>query len=187
MERKILIYDTTLRDGTQAEGISVSVEDKLRITEKLDSFGVDYIEAGWPGSNPKDMSYFNEVKKLKLKHAKVVAFGSTKRASLKVEEDPQIQDLIKVETPAVTIFGKSWDLHVTDALKTTLEKNLEMIYSSIEYLKKYVDEVIFDAEHFFDGYKANPEYAVEVLRVAQQAGADFLVLCDTNGEHYQMR
>lgn len=181
MEKKVLIYDTTLRDGTQAEGVSVSVEDKLRITQKLDSFGIDYIEAGWPGSNPKDMSYFNEVKKLKLKHAKVVAFGSTRRASLKVEEDSQIQDLLRAETSVITIFGKSWDLHVTDALKTTLEKNLEMIYSSITYLKRHVDEVIFDAEHFFDGYKANPEYAIEVLKVAQQAGADFLVLCDTNG------
>lgn len=181
MDKKVLIYDTTLRDGTQAEGVSVSVEDKLRITEKLDSFGVHYIEAGWPGSNPKDMAFFKEAKSLKLKNAKIVAFGSTRKASLNVEKDPQIQNLIRAETPVITIFGKSWDLHVTDALKTTLEKNIEMIHSSVEYLKKYADEVIFDAEHFFDGYKTNPDYAIEVLRVAQQAGADYLVLCDTNG------
>lgn len=181
MNRQVLIYDTTLRDGTQAEGVSVSVEDKLRITEKLDSFGIHYIEAGWPGSNPKDMAYFKEVKNLKLINSKVAAFGSTRRASMKVEEDPQIQDLLRAETPVITIFGKSWDLHVKDALKTTLEKNLEMIYSSIEYLKRYTQEVIFDAEHFFDGYKANPDFAIQVLKVAQEAGADYLVLCDTNG------
>jgi len=181
MEKKVLIYDTTLRDGTQAEGVSVSVEDKLRIAEKLADFGVHYIEGGWPGSNPKDMTFFKEAKNLNLRNTKLVAFGSTRRASLKVEEDPQIQDLIKAETPVITIFGKSWDLHVTEALKTTLEKNLEMIYDSIVYLKKYVDEVIFDAEHFFDGFKENPEYALEVLKVAQQAGADYLILCDTNG------
>jgi len=181
MEKKVLIYDTTLRDGTQAEGITVSVEDKLRIAEKLADFGVHYIEGGWPSSNPKDMEFFQEAKKLNLKNTKLTAFGMARRASLKVENDPQIQDLIKAETPAITIFGKSWDLHVTEALKTTLEKNLEMIYDSILYLKKYTDEVIFDAEHFFDGYKANPEYAIKVLKVAEEAGADFLVLCDTNG------
>jgi 2-isopropylmalate synthase (EC 2.3.3.13) len=181
MEKKVLIYDTTLRDGTQAEGVSVSVEDKLRIAEKLADFGVHYIEGGWPGSNPKDMAFFKEAKKLNLKNTKLTAFGSTRRASLKVEEDPQIQDLIKAETPAITIFGKSWDLHVTEALKTTLEKNLEMIYDSIVYLKKYTNEVIFDAEHFFDGFKENPEYAIKVLKTAQEAGADYLILCDTNG------
>lgn len=181
MDKRVFIYDTTLRDGTQAEGVSVSVEDKLRITEKLDSFGVDYIEAGWPGSNPKDMAFFKRVKSLNLKNSKITAFGSTRRASLNVDNDPQIQDLLKAETPVVTIFGKSWDLHVTDALKTTLEKNLEMIHSSIHYLKRYFDEVVFDAEHFFDGYKANPDYSLQVLKVAQDAKADFLVLCDTNG------
>lgn len=181
MGKQVLIYDTTLRDGTQAEGVSVSVEDKLRIAEKLADFGIHYIEGGWPGSNPKDKQFFKEVKKLNLKNTKIAAFGSTRRAYLKVDEDKQIQDLIKVETPAITIFGKSWDLHVTVALKTTLEKNLEMIFDSISFLKKYTDEVIFDAEHFFDGFKSNKEYALEVLKVAQQAGADFLVLCDTNG------
>ncbi len=180
-DKQVLIYDTTLRDGTQAEGVSVSVEDKLRISEKLAEFGVHYIEGGWPGSNPKDKAYFKEVKKLDLKNTKVTAFGSTRRVYLSVEDDPQIQDLISVETPAITIFGKSWDLHVTEALKTTLEKNLEIIYDSIQYLKKYTDELIFDAEHFFDGYKDNPEYAIKVLKAAEEAGADFLVLCDTNG------
>ncbi len=179
--KQVLIYDTTLRDGTQAEGVSVSVEDKLRISEKLADFGVHYIEGGWPGSNPKDKAYFQEVKKLDLKNTKVTAFGSTRRVYLSVEDDPQIQDLIKVETPAITIFGKSWDLHVTEALKTTLEKNLEIIYDSIQYLKRYTDELIFDAEHFFDGYKDNPEYAIQVLKAAEEGGADFLVLCDTNG------
>ena len=181
MEKKVLIYDTTLRDGTQAEGVSVSVEDKLRIAEKLADFGVHYIEGGWPGSNPKDKKFFEEVKRLDLKNTKITAFGSTRRVYLKVEEDPQIRDLIKVETPAITIFGKSWDLHVTQALKTTLEKNLEIIYDSIQYLKKYTDEVIFDAEHFFDGFKSNRDYAIKVLKTAEEAGADFLVLCDTNG------
>ncbi len=182
MEKKqVLIYDTTLRDGTQAEGVSVSVEDKLRIAEKLADFGVHYIEGGWPGSNPKDMAFFNEAKKLNLKNTKLTAFGSTRRASLKVEDDPQIQDLLKAETSVITIFGKSWDLHVKEALKTTLEKNLEMIYDSISYLKKHVDEVIFDAEHFFDGFKENPEYALKVIKTAEEAGADFIVLCDTNG------
>jgi 2-isopropylmalate synthase (EC 2.3.3.13) len=185
MEKKVLIYDTTLRDGTQAEGVSVSVEDKLRIAEKLADFGVHYIEGGWPGSNPKDMAFFKEAKKLNLKNTKLTAFGSTRRASLKVEDDPQIQDLIKAETPAITIFGKSWDLHVTEALKTTLEKNLEMIYDSIVYLKKYTNEVIFDAEHFFDGFKENPEYAIKVLKTAQEAGADYLILCDTMAEAFQ--
>lgn len=181
MDKKVLIYDTTLRDGTQAEGISVSVEDKLRIAEKLIDFGVHYIEGGWPGSNPKDMAFFNEVSKWNTKNTKMVAFGSTRRAYLKVEDDPQIQDLLGAETPVVTIFGKTWDLHVTEALKTTLEKNLEMIFDSVEYLKKHVDEVIFDAEHFFDGYKDNPEYAIQAIKAAEQGGADFIVLCDTNG------
>jgi len=181
MEKKVLIYDTTLRDGTQAEGVNVSVEDKLRITEKLDEFGVHYIEGGWPGSNPKDDQYFEQVKKLKLKNSKIAAFGSTRRAYLKVEEDQLIQNLIKAETPVITIFGKSWDLHVKEALKTTLEKNLEMVFDTVQYLKKNTDEVIFIGEHFFDGYKSNPEYAIKILQAARDAGADFIVLADTNG------
>ncbi len=180
-KKKVLIYDTTLRDGTQAEGVSVSVEDKLRITEKLDDFGIHYIEGGWPGSNPKDDQYFKEVKKLNLKNSKIAAFGSTRRAYLEVEEDPLIQNLIKAETPVITIFGKSWDLHVTQALKTTLDKNLEMVFDTVQFLKKNTDEVVFIGEHFFDGYKSNPDYAYAVLKTAQEAGADFLVLADTNG------
>ncbi len=181
MKNKVLIYDTTLRDGTQAEGVSVSVEDKLRITEKLDEFGVHYIEGGWPGSNPKDDKYFEEVKKLNLKNSKIAAFGSTRRAYYKVEEDPLVLNLIKAQTPVITIFGKAWDLHVTQALKTTLEKNLEMVFDTVEFLKKHTDEVVFIGEHFFDGYKSNPEYAVKVLQAAKEAGADFIVLADTNG------
>ncbi len=181
MEKKVFIYDTTLRDGTQAEGVSVSVEDKLRITEKLDDFCIHYIEGGWPGSNPKDDEYFKQVKKLPLKNAKIAAFGSTRRAYLAVDEDPLIQNLIKAETPVITIFGKSWDLHVTEALKTSLDKNLEMVFDTVSYLKKNTDEVVFIGEHFFDGYKSNPDYAYAVLKTAQEAGADFIVLADTNG------
>ncbi|WP_297455595.1 citramalate synthase [Persephonella sp.] len=181
MEKKVFIYDTTLRDGTQAEGVSVSVEDKLRITEKLDDFGIHYIEGGWPGSNPKDDEYFKKVKKLDLKNSKIAAFGSTRRAYLRVEEDPLIQNLIKAETPVITIFGKAWDLHVIEALKTTLDNNLEMVYDTVQFLKKNTDEVVFIGEHFFDGYKSNPDYAYAVMKTAQEAGADFLVLADTNG------
>ncbi|MBK3331687.1 citramalate synthase [Persephonella atlantica] len=179
--KKVFIYDTTLRDGTQAEGVSVSVEDKLRITEKLDDFGIHYIEGGWPGSNPKDDEYFKKVKNLRLKNAKIAAFGSTRRAYLRVEDDPLIQNLIKAETPVITIFGKAWDMHVTEALKTTLENNLEMVYDTVRYLKAHTDEVVFIGEHFFDGYKSNPDYAYAVMKTAQEAGADFLVLADTNG------
>ncbi|WP_456465145.1 citramalate synthase [Persephonella sp.] len=179
--KQIFIYDTTLRDGTQAEGVSVSVEDKLRITEKLDEFGVHYIEGGWPGSNPKDDEYFKQVKNLKLKNSKIAAFGSTRRAYLRVEDDPLIQNLIKAETPVITIFGKAWDLHVTEALKTTLENNLEMVFDTVRYLKENTQEVVFIGEHFFDGYRSNPDYAYAVMKTAQEAGADFLVLADTNG------
>jgi len=180
-KKKVYIYDTTLRDGTQAEGVNVSVEDKLRITEKLDDFGVDYIEGGWPGSNPKDDEYFRQVKSLKLKKAKLTAFGSTRRHYLKVEDDPLVVNLVKAETPVVTIFGKSWDLHVIQALKTSLEKNLELVFDTVQYLKKHTDEVVFIGEHFFDGYKDNPEYAFQVIKTAEEAGADFVVLADTNG------
>mgnify|MGYP001135813966 CR=1 FL=1 len=181
MQNNIEIYDTTLRDGSQAEDISFSVDDKIKITEKLDEFGVHYIEGGWPGSNPKDVEYFKKVKKLKLKNAKVVAFGSTHRPKVKVVNDYNIKTLIDAETEIITIFGKSWDFHVTEALKVSLDENLELIYNTISYLKKYANKVFFDAEHFFDGYKHNPEYAIKCLKTAQEAQADCLVLCDTNG------
>ncbi len=177
----VYIYDTTLRDGAQTRGVSFSLEDKLRITEALDDLGIHYIEGGWPGSNPKDLAYFEEIKKLKLKNAKIVAFSSTKRKGVRVEDDRNIQQLVRTEVPAVTVFGKSWDLHATLGLGISLEENLDLIYETILYLKRYFDEVFFDAEHFFDGYKSNPEYAVKTLLAAQDAGADCLVLCDTNG------
>lgn len=178
---KVFIYDTTLRDGSQSEGVNFSLEDKLLITEKLDEFGIDYIEAGWPGSNPKDSFYFEKIKHTPLKHAKIVAFGSTRKKHLKAEDDPQLKALLKANTPAITIFGKSWDYHVLDAINTTLDENLFMIYDSIYFLKREGVEVIFDAEHFFDGFKSNKEYAIKVLNVAFDAGADWVVLCDTNG------
>ncbi len=179
---KCFIYDTTLRDGNQDRKISLSLADKIQITRILDSFGIDYIEGGWPNpSNPTDEEYFREVKKLKLKHAKIAAFGSTRRPKILPEKDPLLQALVKSEAPVKTIFGKSWDLHVTDVIHTTLEENLDMIQSSIEFLKEHSKEVIYDAEHFFDGYKANPEYALETLKAAALGGADFIVLCDTNG------
>jgi len=179
--RQIEIYDTTLRDGEQSEDVSFSVEDKLRIAEKLDELGVHYIEGGWPGSNPVDTEFFKKAKKLKFHISKLVAFGSTHKASHKVEKDPIIKALLDAETPIITIFGKSWDFHVKEALRISLSQNLDLIHNSITYLKKRVQKVFFDAEHFFDGYKANPEYAFKVLKTAQDVGADCLVLCDTNG------
>ncbi len=177
----IKIYDTTLRDGTQAEDVSVSSRDKIKISKKLDEMGFDYIEGGWPGSNPKDMEFFTKMKKEKLNFSKLVAFGSTKRAGLKMEEDPSIQSFLKAETPVFTVFGKTWDFHVTEALKISLNENLEIIKESVEYLKKYCDEVIYDAEHFFDGFKNNEEYAIKTILAAQEGGADWIVFCDTNG------
>lgn len=177
----ILIYDTTLRDGTQGENVSFSVTDKLRIAEKLDQFGVDYIEGGWPGSNPRDMTFFAEAKKLKLKHAKLAAFGSTRRRNLTAEEDPQLKTLIDAETPVVTIFGKTWLLHVNEVLRVAPEENLAMIEDSVRFLKGHGREVIYDAEHFYDGYADSPEYAMQTLEAAVRGGADFLALCDTNG------
>ncbi len=177
----IYIYDTTLRDGAQAKGVSFSLEDKLKITSALDDLGIHYIEGGWPGSNPKDMAYFEEVKTIQLKTAKIVAFSSTKRAKIKIEDDHNIKTLIEAETPAITIFGKSWDLHVKEALKIPLEENLELIYKTVAYLKRYTDEVFFDAEHFFDGFKENFEYSLKALKAAEEAGADCIVLADTNG------
>lgn len=173
------LYDTTLRDGTQSEDISFTVEDKIRISEKLDELGIHYIEGGWPGSNPKDNEFF--VKAPALKHAKLVAFGSTRRRGVAASRDKTLEALLKAETPVITIFGKSWDLHVREALHVSLEENLDLIRDSIEFLKKHVDQVIYDAEHFFDGYRASPEYAVKTIRAATDAGADRVVLCDTNG------
>lgn len=178
---KVHVYDSTLRDGAQAQGISFTVEDKLKIVRKLDKLGISYIEAGNPGSNPKDLEFFERVKKLELKHIKLTAFGSTRRAGINVEDDANVQSLLKADTPAVAIFGKSWDFHVTDVLKTTLEENLLMIRDTLRFFKDKGKEVIFDAEHFFDGYKANPDYAVKALRAAVEGGADCLALCDTNG------
>ena len=178
---KILIYDTTLRDGAQSEGISFSVDDKLKIAKRLDEAGVDYIEGGWPGSNPKDEEFFQAIKAVPITHAKIAAFGSTRRANVRPEDDTNLQGLLNSGTPVVTIFGKSWDLHVTDALRVTLEQNLEMIYDSVEFLKKHGKEVIYDAEHFFDGFRANKEYSLQTLKAGASAGADCIVLCDTNG------
>lgn len=176
------MYDTTLRDGSQGAGIAFSVADKLKVAARLDAFGVAYIEGGWPGSNPKDREFFARARSLPWRHARLVAFGSTRRPHVAPEDDANLRTLLEAGTPAVTVFGKSWQLHVTDALGTTLEENLRMIYDSIRYLKAQgVPEVLFDAEHFFDGFKADPEYALATLVAAQEAGADWLVLCDTNG------
>jgi len=181
MSQTIQIYDTTLRDGTQGEGVSFTVAAKLRVAEKLDQFGIDYIEGGWPGSNPRDMAFFEEAKKLKLNHAKLAAFGSTRRASLSAAEDPQLKLLLEAGTPVVTIFGKTWLLHVTEILRTSAEENLKMIEDSVRHLTEQGREVIYDAEHFFDGYCDNPEYALKTLDAARRGGAVNLTLCDTNG------
>lgn len=178
---KILIYDTTLRDGTQGEGVSFSAEDKILMAQRIDEFKFDYIEGGWPGSNPRDMEFFRMMSDVDLSHAKLAAFGSTRRANLPVEKDPQLIQLIEAGTPVITIFGKSWPLHVTDVLKTNLDENLLMIRESVEFLKSQGKEVVYDAEHFFDGYKADAEYALATLEAAREGGAEFLVLCDTNG------
>ena len=178
---KIDFYDTTLRDGAQSEDIAFSVLDKLRITEKLDEFGMDFVEGGWPGSNPKDLEYFEEVRKLDLKHAKIVAFSSTIRSGTRPEDDEIMRAALDAETRYVTVVGKSWDLHVRDALKIGLDANLKMIEQTIAHLKKRGRKVFFDAEHFFDGYKKNKRYAMKVVRTAEEAGADLVVLCDTNG------
>ncbi|MGM0651452.1 MAG: citramalate synthase [Bacillota bacterium] len=179
--RNIDIYDTTLRDGSQREGVSLSVSDKIKIAKKLDEFGIKYIEGGWPGSNPKDIEFFKRASKVEFKNACICAFSSTRKPGVAIEEDRNIQALVKSGTDTVTIFGKSWDFHVYDALKTTLDENLAMIKDTISYLKSLGRVVFFDAEHFFDGYKANSEYALDTLKAATEGGADVLVLCDTNG------
>jgi 2-isopropylmalate synthase len=179
---RIEIYDTTLRDGNQARGVNFTLADKLQTTRLLDAFGVDYIEGGWPNaSNPTDLEYFRQVKALNLKHAKVAAFASTRRPGKIPSEDQFLMDLVASEAPVKTIFGKSWDLHVTEVIRTDLTENLAMIESSVEYLKRYSEKVFYDAEHFFDGYRANPQYAIKTLEAAARGGADCIVLCDTNG------
>ncbi len=180
-KHKVTIYDTTLRDGTQGEGISFSALDKIRIAEKLDEFGVDYIEGGWPGSNPKDVEFFEKAKSHPWKHARIAAFGSTRRKDTAVEEDSQVRTLLEAGTPVVTFFGKSWKLHVTDVLKTTVEENQAMIRDTAAYLVSKGRETIYDAEHFFDGYKDDAEHALATLRAARDGGASMVVLCDTNG------
>jgi 2-isopropylmalate synthase len=178
---KVELYDTTLRDGAQREGISFSVVDKLHIAQKLDELGVHYIEGGWPGSNPKDVEFFNRAKSLKLKHAKLAAFGSTRKAKGKAETDENLLELVNAGTPVVTIVGKTSERQVVQVLETTLEENLNMVADSVRFLKSKGLQVFYDAEHFFDGYKINADYSLKVLQGAAEAGADCLVLCDTNG------
>ncbi len=181
MAPKVYAYDTTLRDGEQKEGISLSLDDKLRIVQLLDDFGVDYIEGGYPASNPKDIAFFKEVAQMDLKHARIAAFGSTCKKGVAAEEDSGLKDLLDSGAPVVTIVGKSWDAQVERALMTTLEENIRMVSESIAYLKSHGVEVVFDAEHFYDGYKANPEYSLQVVEAAVKAGADSIDLCETNG------
>ena len=178
---QIYLYDTTLRDGTQREGISLSVMDKIKIATRLDEFGFHYIEGGWPGSNPKDAAFFDRVQSMSFKQAKIAAFGATLKKGTRPEDDANIQALLAAATPVVTLVGKSWDLHVTEVLETTLGENLGMIADSVAYFKVQGKEVIYDAEHFFDGYRTNPDYALQTLQAALEAGADVLVLCETNG------
>lgn len=180
--KKIFLYDTTLRDGTQSEDVNFTVVDKVRIAKRLIEFGIDCIEGGWPGSNPRDMEFFNALKEMKdMDKSKISAFGSTRRAGKQCENDEIIQSLLNAEVPNITIFGKTWDLHVKEALKISLEENLDIIFDTVKYLKSRADRVFYDAEHFFDGYKANPEYALKSLITARDAGADCVILCETNG------
>ena len=177
----IEVFDTTLRDGTQGEGVNLSVQDKLLIAKKLDEFGIDIIEGGWPGSNPRDEEFFNQAKSLHLDHAKLCSFGSTARSLNDVEGDYNLNALVKSETPVITIFGKTWQLHSQKGLGISDEDNAELIFKSVSYLKSFGKRVIFDAEHFFDGYKHDSNFAIKMLEAAERAGADTLVLCDTNG------
>src|SRR2546423_1289248 len=178
---RIQIYDTTFRDGSQGEGVNFSLQAKLLITRRLDELGVDFIEGGYPLSNPKDFEYFQEVRQLPLRHARVAAFGMTRRKGTRPEEDTCLKALLDSGAALITIVGKTWDLHVQDVLGTTAEENLRMIADSVAYCKAAGREVFYDAEHFFDGYRHNPEYALQTLRAAQDAGASVVILCDTNG------
>jgi 2-isopropylmalate synthase len=181
MSKDVFLYDSTLRDGAQTEGISFTVDDKVKIARRLDEFGIDYIEAGWPGANPTDVAFFERAGELGLRHARIAGFGSTRRARLAVEDDPQVRQLAELGTPVITIVAKAWDLHVEHVLRTTREQNLAMIDDTVRYLKSGAVELIVDSEHFFDAYRADSGYALETLRVAAEAGADRIVLCDTNG------
>jgi 2-isopropylmalate synthase len=181
MNKKIMLYDTTLRDGTQGDQVTLSAEDKLRITRKLDELGFHYVEGGWPGSNPKDARFFEMARGMSFKNTRLTAFGSTRRADTTPGDDQSIQALLETETDVVTIFGKSWDLHASEILGVTLAENLSMIEDTLSYLKRQGKEVIYDAEHFFDGYKRNPDYAISTVKAAIDGGADIIVLCDTNG------
>ena len=181
MKPQVEIYDTTLRDGSQGEGINFSVADKLRIAERIDAFGIHYIEGGWPGSNPKDIEFFSQARRRKYKHAKLAAFGSTRKKATPVESDDQVRLLIEAETPVVTIYGKTSMLHVKEVLRCSPDENLGMIGDTVRYLKDHGKFVIYDAEHGFDGYKLDPEYAIATWQAAEKAGADMVVLCDTNG------
>src|SRR5579864_2169267 len=178
---KILTFDTTLRDGTQGESVSFSVDDKLVIAQKLDELGIDYIEGGWPGSNPKDKEFFTRAKEVKLAHAKLTAFGATRFAKNPVDQDRNVLALLAADTPVISIFGKSWELHTRRALGVSEEENLKLISETVRFLKDHGKEVVYDAEHFFDGYQASADFALRTLEAAQKAGADVLVLCDTNG------
>src|SRR5450755_3538453 len=184
---RIFTFDTTLRDGTQGESVSFSVDDKLVIAGKLDLLGIDYIEGGWPGSNPKDKEFFERAKRIKFTHGKLTAFGATRFAKNPVERDSNVNELLAAETPVVSIFGKTWDFHVHRALGISEEENLRLISDTVKYLKAHGREVVYDAEHFFDGYTANLAFALRTLEAAKNAGADVLCLCDTNGGSIPMR
>ncbi len=179
--KKIEIYDTTLRDGAQGESVAFTIKDKIRIVEKLDEFGIDFVEGGWPGSNPKDVSFFNKVKNRKFENIKIVAFGSTRRKNFSADTDPFLKKLLESGVEVITIFGKSWDLHVKEVFRISPSENLDMIEDSVRFLRKEGRRVFFDAEHFFDGYKENPDYALKTLAAAESAGAEKIILCDTNG------
>jgi len=181
MKPDVFLYDTTLRDGTQGEGVSFSARDKVLVAQQLDAAQIDFIEGGWPGSNPRDMEFFERARELEWQHAQLAAFGSTCRAGVPADEDAQLTTLLAADTPVVTIFGKTWKLHVTDVIRTTVEENLRMIEDSVRRLKAAGRTVIYDAEHFFDGYKDDPSYALATLQAAREGGADWLTLCDTNG------
>ena len=181
MARSIEIYDTTLRDGSQGQGIHFSVDDKLRIAAELERFGMAYIEGGWPGSNPRDVEFFARAKKLKFRHAKLAAFGSTRRKGVRASEDAQVRGLLEVDTPVVTIYGKTSALHVREVLRCSPEENLEMIRDTVAFLKSHRREVIYDCEHAIDGWKEDSAYAIAAMLAAVEGGADRVVLCDTNG------
>src|SRR5437588_6594182 len=181
MKPEVEIYDTTLRDGSQGKGINFSCIDKIRIAEKIDAFGIHYIEGGWPGSNPKDIEFFAEAKRKKFRHARLAAFGATRRKGTPVGQDEQVRLLLEAETPVITIVGKTWLLHVKEVLRASPEENLAMIGDTIRYLKDHGKYVIYDAEHSFDGYADEPDYALATWQAAEKAGADHIILCDTNG------